>query len=81
MNNEINVLTLCTGDKTSEPMTREPSHDICQTRQLTRRVVFSICKGAGTPEDAKLIFLCTFLNNVLIKKKISTILKMKKITK
>ena len=31
LNNEINVRTLCTGVKTSEPMTRERSHDICQT--------------------------------------------------
>ena len=28
------VLTPCTGVKTSEPMTREQSHDICQTRLL-----------------------------------------------
>ena len=41
-------------------MTREGSHDICQTRLLTRRVVFSICTGAGTPEDAKLIFMHFF---------------------
>ena len=57
MNSEINIL---------KPMTRERSHDICQTRLLTRRVVFSICTGAGTPEDAKLIFCALFLNNVLI---------------
>ena len=34
MNNEINVRTLCTGIKTSEPMTRERSHDIRHTRLL-----------------------------------------------
>ena len=39
MNNEINVRTLCTGVKTSEPITKERSHDICQTRLITRRVV------------------------------------------
>ena len=42
MNNEINMRTLCTGVWTSEPMTRERSHDFCQTRLLTRRVVSSI---------------------------------------
>ena len=36
---------------TSEPMTRERSHDFCQTRPLTRRVVFSICTSAWTPKD------------------------------
>ena len=37
---------------TSEPMTRKRSHDFCQTRPLTRRVVFSICKSAWTPDTA-----------------------------
>ena len=32
-------------------MTRERSHDFCQTRLLTRRVVFSICRSVRTPED------------------------------
>ena len=56
--NEINVRRLCTGVKgtlsrvdmrssiPSEPITRERSHDICQTRLLTCRVVFSIRTGA-----------------------------------
>ena len=61
MNNEINVRTLCTGVWTSEPMTRERSHDFCQTRLLTRRVVFSICTSARTSEDAKSVFLCNML--------------------
>ena len=42
MNNEINVRTLCTGIKTSEPITKERSHDICQTRLITHRVVFAV---------------------------------------
>ena len=42
MNNEINVRTLCTGVKTSEPITKERYHDICQTRLITRRVVFAV---------------------------------------
>ena len=29
----------------SEPMTRERSHNFCQTRLLTRRVVFSIVRA------------------------------------
>ena len=37
---------------TSEPMTRKRSHDFCQTRPLTRRVVFSICTSAWTPDTA-----------------------------
>ena len=36
---------------TSEPMTRERSHDFCQTPPLTRRVVFAICTSAWTPKD------------------------------
>ena len=42
MNNEINVRTLCTGIKTSEPITKERSHDICQTRLITRWVVLAV---------------------------------------
>ena len=42
MNNEINVRTLCTGVKTSEPITKERCHDICQTRLITRRVVLAV---------------------------------------
>ena len=42
MNNEINVRTLCTGIKTSEPITKERSHNICQTRLITRRVVLAV---------------------------------------
>ena len=42
MNNEINVRTLCTGIKTSEPITNERSRDICQTRLITRRVVLAV---------------------------------------
>ena len=42
MNNEINVRTLCTGIKTSEPITKERSRDICQTRLITRRVVLAV---------------------------------------
>ena len=68
MNNEINVLTPCTGVKTGEPVTRERSNDSCQTRLLTRRVVFSICTGAGTPEDAKLIFCALFKQYFNLKK-------------
>ena len=34
-------------------MTRERSHDLCQTGLLTRRVAFSICTSACSPEDAK----------------------------
>ena len=42
MNNEINVRTLCTGIKTSEPITKERSHNICQTRLITRRLVLAV---------------------------------------
>ena len=42
MNNEINVRTLCTGIRTSEPITKERSHGICQTRLITRRVVLAV---------------------------------------
>ena len=42
MNNEINVRTLCTGVKTSEPITKERCHDIFQTRLITRRVVLAV---------------------------------------
>ena len=42
MNNEINVRTLCTGIKTSEPITKELSHNICQTRLITRRLVLAV---------------------------------------
>ena len=42
MNNEINVRTLCMGIKTSEPITKDRSHDICQTRLITRRVVLVV---------------------------------------
>ena len=42
MNNKINVRTLCTGIKTSEPITKERSRDICQTRLITRRVVLAV---------------------------------------
>ena len=42
MNNEINVRTLCTGVKTSQPITKERIHDICQTRLITRRVVLAV---------------------------------------
>ena len=42
MNNEINVRTLCTGVKTSGPITKERSHDISQTRLITRRVVLAV---------------------------------------
>ena len=42
MNNEINVRTPCTGVKTSEPIAKELSHDICQTRLITRRVVLAV---------------------------------------
>ena len=42
-------------------MTRERSHDFCQTRLLTRGVVFSICTSVLTPEDAKSLFLCNTL--------------------
>ena len=42
MNNEINVRTLCAGVKTSQPITKERSHDICQTRLITRRVVLAV---------------------------------------
>ena len=42
MNNEINVRTLCTGIKTSEPIKKERSHDICQTRLITHRVVLTV---------------------------------------
>ena len=38
MNNEINVRTLCTGVKTSEPITKERCHDICQTRRVVLAV-------------------------------------------
>ena len=61
MNNEINVRRprgagFAREFTTSETMTRERSHDFCQTRPLTRGVVFSICTSALTPEDAKLVF-------------------------
>ena len=42
MNNEINVRTLWTGVKTSEPITKERCLDICQTRLITRRVVLAV---------------------------------------
>ena len=42
MNNEINVRTLCTGVKTSQPITKERIHDISQTRLITRRVVLAV---------------------------------------
>ena len=42
MKNEINVRTLCMGVKTSEPITKERSHVICQTRLITLRVVLTV---------------------------------------
>ena len=42
MNNEINMRTLCTGVKTSQPITKELIHDICQTRLIPRRVVLAV---------------------------------------
>ena len=38
-------------------MIKERSHDFCQTRPLTRRVVFSIFTSTWTPEDAKSVFV------------------------
>ena len=42
MNNEINVRTLCTRIKTSEPITKERSHNNCQIRLITHRLVLAV---------------------------------------
>ena len=49
MNNEINVRTLCTGVKTSQPITKERIHDICQTRLRPRLYGEKLSRVEGSP--------------------------------
>ena len=52
MNNEINLRTLCTGVYDERAKTRKRSHDFCQTRPPTRRVVW--CNTLWVGENSKI---------------------------
>ena len=65
MNNEINVRTLCTGIKTSKPITKERSHDICQTRYFAQKVAYFEEIDKFWLFDQKPYFLKDFAKNLV----------------